>query len=277
MFWTKEKERKVLELKEQYFRIWQLEPDGAFFFSYASLLQPVVYGHQKAMLKITLEEEEQQGGLLMQWWDGNAAAKVFQYTQEALLLERITGGLSLKRMAMNGKDDDATKIICATAQQLHQYRHKPLPELIDLNDWFYELLHAHEKYGNRFTTSATIARELLETTSIKTVLHGDLHHENILYDAERGWLAIDPKRLYGDEGFEYANLFCNPDATIAQAPGRLERQLKIVCAATGISERRMLQWIAAWTVLSGIWMLSIAEDPALPFSINQMALTALNR
>jgi streptomycin 6-kinase len=26
----------------------------------------------------------------------------------------------------------------------------------------------------------------------------------------RGWLAIDPKGLYGERGFDYANIFCNP-------------------------------------------------------------------
>ncbi|ANH80806.1 hypothetical protein A8C56_07285 [Niabella ginsenosidivorans] len=277
MFWNKEKETQSLELKKQYLQQWQLEPDGAYFFSYASLLQPVIYRHQKAMLKISLEEEEQFGGLLMQWWDGYGAAKVFQYTREALLLERITGHLSLKQIAANGRDDEATGVICATAKKLHQTRSKPLPELIDLNDWFYELLHAHEKYSNRFMTSAAIARELLETTTTKTVLHGDLHHENILYSDKRGWLAIDPKRLYGDEGFEYANLFCNPAKEIALAPGRLQLQLKVVCTATGIPAKRMLQWIAAWSALSGIWMLSVAEDPDVPFTINRMALTALNR
>ena len=31
----------------------------------------------------------------------------------------------------------------------------------------------------------------------KYLLHGDLHHENILLDEERGWIAIDPKGVIG--------------------------------------------------------------------------------
>jgi len=43
------------------------------------------------------------------------------------------------------------------------------------------------------------------------VLHGDIHHGNILDFGPRGWLTIDPKGLIGERDFDYANLFCNPD------------------------------------------------------------------
>ena len=41
------------------------------------------------------------------------------------------------------------------------------------------------------------------------LLHGDLHHENIMH-GPRGWLAIDPKGVLGDPGFDAANMFYNP-------------------------------------------------------------------
>lgn len=37
-------------------------------------------------------------------------------------------------------------------------------------------------------------------------LHGDIYHGNVLDFGERGWLAIDPKGLKGERGFDYANL-----------------------------------------------------------------------
>jgi streptomycin 6-kinase len=37
-------------------------------------------------------------------------------------------------------------------------------------------------------------------------------------------LAIDPKRLVGERGFDYANIFCNPDRHTATSPQRLSRQ-----------------------------------------------------
>jgi streptomycin 6-kinase len=69
--------------------------------------------------------------------------------------------------------------------------------------------------------SAEIARTLLASPREVVPLHGDVHHGNILVFEERGWLAFDPKRLMGERGFDYANLFCNPNDTVATAPGRL--------------------------------------------------------
>jgi hypothetical protein len=55
-------------------------------------------------------------------------------------------------------------------------------------------------------------------TSQMMRLHGDIHHDNILDFGRRGWLAIDPKRLFGERGFDYANLFCNPDLSDPSHP-----------------------------------------------------------
>lgn len=263
-------------LKDQYMAQWQLQPDGDSFFSYNGLLQPVLYENKSAMLKITLDEEEQAGGMLMKWWEGLGAAVVYKDAREALLMERIIGDLSLKEMAETGNDNEATRIICQTAERLHTKRDKPLPPLVDLNDRFYKLVHPDGKYGTRFSKSSRIAEELLKNTNTKTVLHGDLHHENILYDSQKGWQVIDPNPLYGNPAFEYPSLFCNPTWQVALAPGRLETQLAIVCEQTGMEPQYMLRWIVAYTALSGLWMLGADQDASNTFAINQIALTALN-
>ena len=43
------------------------------------------------------------------------------------------------------------------------------------------------------------------------MLHGDLHHANVLDLGSSSWLAIDPKGLKGEQGFDYANIFTSPD------------------------------------------------------------------
>lgn len=87
------------------------------------------------------------------------------------------------------------------------------------------------------------------------VLHGDIHHRNILDFGARGWLAIDPKRMIGERGFDYANLFCNPELVTVRAPGRLTRQLEVVAEAAGLERKRPLQWIVASAGLSAAWFL----------------------
>ena len=78
------------------------------------------------------------------------------------------------------------------------------------------------------------------------MLHGDIHHDNVLDFGERGWLAIDPKRLYGERGFDYANIFCNPNYGIATDPAIFQRRVEQVCRLAGLERRRLLQWI--WPV-----------------------------
>jgi len=93
--------------------------------------------------------------------------------------------------------------------------------------------------------TARSARELLATPRDVAALHGDIHHDNILDFGARGRLAIAPKGLLGERGFDYANIFCNPKETAA-APGRLSRQASTVAEASGLERVRLLQWILAY-------------------------------
>ena len=41
------------------------------------------------------------------------------------------------------------------------------------------------------------------------VLHGDLHHENMLFDAQAGWIVIDPKGVIGKPCLEMGRYLLN--------------------------------------------------------------------
>ena len=69
-----------------------------------------------------------------------------------------------------------------------------------------------------FTKSLKTANDLLSPPQDIVVLHGDLRHGNILNFGQRGWLAIDPKHIAGGRGFDFANMFCNPDREMALQP-----------------------------------------------------------
>lgn len=124
---------------------------------------------------------------------------------------------------------------------------------------------------------AVTARELLASERDVVPLHGDIHHGNILDFGRRGWLAIDPKPLIGDRGFDYANLFCNPEAAIAIAPGRLARQVGAVVEAAGLERLRLLKWIMAYAGLSAAWFLGDGEwEPAkTPLGVADLAAAEL--
>jgi streptomycin 6-kinase len=200
----------------------------------------------------------------------------------AILMERAIGKRSLAGFARNGQDDHATRILCDTIAALHAPRGKPLPELVPLPVWFRELEPAARTHGGILARAAAMASSLLAAPRDVTVLHGDIHHDNVLDFGERGWLAIDPKRLLGERGFDYANLFCNPDMAdstmpIATLPERFARRLEIVAGHANIERRRLLQWILAWSGLSAAWLIGDGADPAVDLRIAALASAELDR
>ncbi len=261
-----------------YLARWGLVPDGEPIVTPSSQLLPVRRGDEPAMLKIATEEEERWGGLLMVWWDGAGAARVLAHDDDALLLERALGPASLVELARSGRagDDEASRIVCAAAAKLHATDGRPPPPpLIPLDRWFTELEPAAERHGGVLRLAAATARGLLAAPREVVPLHGDLHHGNVLDGGPRGWLAIDPKRLVGERGFDVANLFCNPDLETAAAPGRLARQADVVAAAAGLERARVLRWVLAYAGLSAAWTLGDGEHPEIALAVAEIAATEL--
>jgi streptomycin 6-kinase len=258
-----------------YMQRWQLQPDGQAFETHSSLLMPVRYQGAAAMLKIACEQEEKFGGLLMCWWQGEGAARVLAWHEDGILLERAQGSRSLPQMVRDGDDRQATEILCQVVARLHAPRAEPLPELIPLHQWFNSLWPAAQAHGGMLRLSARVAAELLTSPREQTVLHGDIHHDNVLDFGERGWLVIDPKRLYGERAFDYANIFCNPNYGIATDPDIFQRRVVQICQLAGLERQRLLQWILAWAGLSAAWFMEDGEAADIDFRVAEQAALAL--
>src|ERR1700744_5201870 len=120
-------------------RRWALTPDGPDFETkYRSRLAPVLTASgERAMLKVAAHPEEVAGGALMAWWEGRGAARVLAREGFAILLERLEGPRSLVVLAREGRDEEATRILCDVAAGLHAPRPaSPPPSLVPLDIWF---------------------------------------------------------------------------------------------------------------------------------------------
>lgn len=261
---------------------WGLTPDGEPFETHTSQLLPVVVvkDGQKAILKITDDDSERIGCELMVWWNGNGAAKVLAHAAGAILLERATGTESLADMSWIGNDAQACRIICHAASRLHLSRNASTPALTPLHHWFRDLAPAAKKHGGTLTRCAAVANVLLSSPHDEVVLHGDLHHGNILDFGTRGWLAIDPKGLVGERGFDYANIFTNPDLAeptrpVAIKPEIFMQRVNIVSEVARIERQRLLMWIVAWCGLSSVWFLQEGDSTTVPLRIAELAMAEL--
>lgn len=256
---------------------WDLVPDGEPIETPSSLLLAVRHNGQPAMLKIAREEEERRGGTVMAWWDGDGAVRVLARHGDALLLERVTGSQSLAAMAAAGQDDEASRILCAVAGRLHAPRSAPLPELVPLARWFDALEPTARTHGGLLADADATARALLAEPRDVVVLHGDIHHGNVLDGGERGWLAIDPKGLSGERTFDFVNILRNPDGVVALAPGRLEHQAEVLAAAASVDRRRLLDWTLAFAGLSAAWHIIDGEAADFDLAVVRQAKELLHR
>src|SRR6185503_3507272 len=84
---------------------------------------------------------------------------------------------------------------------------------------------------------------------------GDIHHDNVLDGGARGWLAIDPKGVLGDRGYDYANMICNPWGASFLEPARIDHRVDLVAERSGLGRTRLLRWLLAYTGLSAAWTL----------------------
>lgn len=241
---------------------WGLRPDGEAFATPSSVLQPVRRGGERLFLKLAVSEEERAGGAVLAWWNGTGAVTVVLGDDHAQLLERADGPRNLTALARSGPDgdDEATRVLCRTGLRLHAAGTPPRPAgLFPLRRWFRDLIDQEHSDAVLIEARQT-ALDLLAHQQADVVLHGDLHHGNVLDGGRRGWLAIDPKPLHGDPAFDVANLLCNPDAAVALAPGRLERAVGVAASETGMSGRRVLRWALAWSALSAVWAQADGAD-----------------
>ncbi len=246
-------------------RRWRLHPESDVVTTASSRLIAVrTEDGVRAILKVAHAEEEARGADLLVALDGHGAAPVLRRDDRALLLERATGERNLVDMVRTGSDDEATRVLCGVAGVLHRQTERVLgapepPELVDLETWFRRLFEHADELGPVHRAGASLARRLLDEHRDPVVLHGDLHHGNVLDFGERGWLAIDPKGLIGDAEFDVCNVLCNPH-DLALAPGRLARQFGVVVEETGFEQRRLRDWLVAWCALSSTWF-AIDDDP----------------
>lgn len=247
---------------EPYLRSWGLQVDGEAIVTPRARLLPVTRDGELAILKVALYPNEVVGNAVLQWWDGRGAARVLASDGATVLLERAPSSTTLLTLYQEGRDVEAIEIIARVAAALHSPRPTAPPGgTKPLATWFADLTEAAERLGGVLHDSARAAETLVATPADEVLLHGDLHHDNILHFGERGWLAIDPKDVHGERTFEFVPQLLDPDDDAELDVARLERQLDLTAAAAAVDATRLRLWLLAWAGLTAAWW---AEDGKSP-------------
>lgn len=194
-------------------------------------------------------------------WDGHGASRLLESAPDegALLIERLHPGTMLVEVAE--EDDDAATLIAAeTLGRLWRTIDGPGTRgLRVLESWCdaYDRNRAALEQGDGGFPAALFRRadamrcDLLASTAEQTVLHGDMHHYNVLRAGRAPWLAIDPKGLLGDRHFDVCQFMRNPqDRTTPRMNGR---RLDIFSAELGLDRQRAKNWCFVHAVLDACW------------------------
>ena len=251
--------------KSEFFEhLWHLQDVQKLTTTHTSDLYIVQYKNSSAVLKIMKpESDEQHSPAILRYFDGNGAVRLFQYQDNALLLEHLEPEPELKNMVACGKDDQATKIIAGAIKELHTSRSTPFPNNIkNLHQHFRALFEmAEAKPNSIYSRAAKMAAELLSEEREVALLHGDIHHDNILH-SDRGWLAIDPKGIIGERTYEVANTLCNPHnfSNIVHSTERVQRQASILASELGMDRDRILAFAYVHSCISMCWSIEDGHD-----------------
>ncbi len=216
----------------------------------------------EAVLKIglPLDNPEISGeARFLQMANGNGAVKLLKIdeSRRAILLERLTPGKNLKEIYLG----DESKAVEAAIKTLREIIKEPPANSAfrQLEDWFDNFFEKAPKtnFPSEFTNKALeFFKELNFASKQKFLIHGDLHHENILSATREPFLAIDPKGIIGDIGYEVGVFLNNHLWWLASEPDlreKLNDAVRRFSEAFEIEQPDLRKWAYAQLALSAWW------------------------
>lgn len=215
---------------------------------------------------------------------GPSAVELLEWEDDAraLLLARASGGPLAGRCAAD--DDAATEILAAAMRAfwVPADEETGLPGLARLEETFEEFDRGPYGASRRrdlaetlgeldsglrdlreaVPTARRVLQELLAEKPSAVLLHGDLHHGNVLEDGERGWVVIDPHGFVGDAAYDVAAMLYNPlevFLSLGDPAVVARRRLRLMAELTGLDADILAAWGYVNSVLSMLWSLEVGE------------------
>lgn len=265
-------------LVNQYLSQWDLKNPVKLSSTPIGEVYKVTFKDQPCALKLLTEigvEDELDGVKALQYFDGLGAARLYRSEGPALLIEFLSGP-DLASISKNNEDKKATLILCDVIRKLHAPKSVQIPDgLRDLRRRFRSLIGFNRAIAfftkdeaQLLDDGAKLVLELLSEKAEEVLLHGDIHHSNVLRSEERGWLAIDPKGLIGHRAYDISTIFFNPNIYPDIVKSRdLKYHADVVSDQLGFDSKTVLSWSFCHGCLSASWMKEAGLQTELVFSI----------
>lgn len=295
---------------EEFTDRWGLRPAGPPMHGVASLVLPVTRTSDgvRAALKLQLLDEESEGEpAALRAWAGEGSVCLLEHDAGtgAMLLEwagagaRAGAGAGVAvgaggapgagsagdsgepvHLSRLGEDEprEAVRILAGLLRRLSAV---PAPDgLRRLGDVAADMLAATpaavERLGEDdarlLKDCAAAVREVLGEPGDR-LLHWDLHYDNVLAAEREPWLAIDPKPLAGDPGFELLPALTDlwdPDPAVTRW------RFDLLTGQLGLDRDRARAWPLGRVLQNGLWDVEDGEPGLDPDQVS-IARTLLAR
>lgn len=248
--------------------------------TYNYVAKAIAQSSQPVVLKISCDEktitDEKEA---LKHFAGVGAIKLIDYQEQffAMLLEQAVPGISLKALYPE-QINNVIEYYLQTAIKLHR---KQLPthyQFAHVREWLKSIDHCHsDRMPNNLLKKAKILKDqLLRTSNQQILLHGDLHHDNVLQHGDE-WLVIDPKGIIGEPEFEIAafdfihSSEIDSNKNIQQL---FDERLALMNKKANYNIQRIREWVFIRLVLAAVWCIEDNGDPSWDIKLAQFLMPA---
>jgi len=219
-------------------------------------------GDNHIILKASLDSEGlAREAFALRCFEGCGAAKVLAEDEGVLLLERAMPGASLKNYFQN-REQESIEIACNVMKKLHKASIPGAHHFPHVKDWLAALDKDWSIPDGYLQKARKLREQLLQTSEADVLLHGDLHHDNILQNGDY-WVVIDPKGLIGEPAYEVAAFIRNPIPALLNhddAPNIIQGRVTRFAELLELPYQRILDWCFVQAVLAWVWALEDGCD-----------------
>lgn len=209
------------------------------------------------ILKLSITPEELvQEAMLLKAFAGYGAVAVLAQQPGALLLERAIPGTTLKNYFPQ-HENESIIIAAKVIQRLHQTPLSPSNNFTPVTSWLAAINPEAKIPASYLNKAIKLKNHLLASAAPTILLHGDLHHDNILQH-QNNWVFIDPKGVLGEPAYEVAAFIRNPIPELLQQPNAtqiIQHRIVAFADALQLPAERIYQWCFVQSVLAWIWNL----------------------
>lgn len=246
------------EMIALYEQKWELSIHDPFDLSFNFVAPATRNNGEEVVLKVVLSHKEFCAELeVLKLMKGKGMVELLDHDldQGVMILDRLRPGHTLAEI----KDDEEAAHIASQIMKklwVAAPKHSNIETVVDRENSLKRIARQHPNgFGpiakEEIEEALMLFEQLNREINQPYLLHGDLHHYNILKNGD-SWTAIDPKGLIGDREYDVIQYLLNklPETNVKNT---IEKRINIFVKELDLDKERVLLRGFSHAVLSTCW------------------------